>query len=68
VNEHVILGNKDIEESSGGGILEAYMEAHAWEDFAAAIKQSVAGAPETPFEISARIATGKNTRITMPTR
>jgi hypothetical protein len=66
VSQEVILGRKSLNGSSGGGILEAYTEPQQWEDFAAAAKQAISGAPETPFEISVRIAAGKDTSITTP--
>jgi hypothetical protein len=64
VSEAVTLGTKDIHGSSGGGILEAYREFKDWDEFARAAKQAIDAPPETSFDIRARIASGKNTKIT----
>ena len=51
VNERVVLGHKSLHDRTGGW----GGDEEAWEDFADAAKQAIAGPPETPFEISARI-------------
>lgn len=61
VSQHVTLGRKSLNGSSGGGILEADSESQQWEDLADAAKEAIAGPAETSFEINARIAAGKNT-------
>ncbi len=66
VNQRVVLGDEGLHGSSGGGILEAYNKAKDWEDLAQAARQAIAGPPETPFEISARIAAGKFTHVSKP--
>jgi len=60
VNERVTLGSKGLHGSSGGGTLEAYSSKNQWEDFEEAIKQALAGASDTPFEISVRLAAGRS--------
>ena len=55
ISERVILGRNALHGQHGGGTLEAYAGASQWADFGEAVKQVIAGAPETPFEISVRL-------------
>ena len=66
VSQHVVLGGKSIQGSTGDGRLDAYTAAGDWEDLATGIKKAVLSPPETPLEISARIVAGGGTRITKP--
>jgi hypothetical protein len=59
INERVVLGRKTLYAVGRGGTTSACASASEWEDFSEAVREAIAGSPETPFEISVRMVAGK---------